>query len=731
MNSDFNNFFHIKKSDIVLFIMNFLKSENLNKSLISLEQETNLSLFTYNQELLFLRKLILEGQWQESEDFLNPLKQNQNFSYKLALFEIKKEKFLEAVETEPDPNNNNKDVEILVKQLKEIQKLCPQEEFEKLLKCLSNTPSITDQEEYKNWNPISGRLKCFNIIRKYLEVIYPIQQSEIINDDDLMINVLKSVFFLTTAGNNKIGNSNVKLNDILKNFVKEVDKDIKDNNFQINIVVDGDLITDNKNITDQNSLLKSTRNEMIVSQSQNNFPKEKYLHQEQKNTNKTTSNNNSNNNKVQNFNYNNSNNNNKNIVNNNTIINNNNNNNIINNMNNININTNNNNNPNFNYNYNDITPNEYSISKDQDKSNLSNNNITTNNIMEDYSLIGNGYKIYSKYEISSFSLSKIILDSHPIRTSCFSPKGDYFSIGTNSKSIKIFSLNNILQNFRSYKKITKETSLPKLFEQKNHHLGSIYCLDWSVSGRLLASGSNDKMVKLMVVPELENPNNSMEEEEDILELPIIGHKGTVRSVSFDPSSDLVLLSAGTIDKNIKIWDTENGESKGELIGHLGDIHTLKWSNDGNFFASSGTDKTIRFWDLKYLKSINVIEAFKFSEINDIGLLNRNNDLIIAAGHIDGKITIWNYLNKKLIKEIKENNDKMEIRSVSFSPDGKFLLSSSFDHKIKLFDVNNDFNLLGTLEHEDKVVSAKWHPDIPIIISTSADKSARVWIPQNY
>ena len=725
MNSDFNNFFHIKKSDIVLFIMNFLKSENLNKSLISLEQETNLSLFTYNQELLFLRKLILEGQWQESEDFLNPLKQNQNFSYKLALFEIKKEKFLEAVETEPDPNNNNKDVEILVKQLKEIQKLCPQEEFAKLLKCLSNTPSITDQEEYKNWNPISGRLKCFNIIRKYLEVIYPIQQSEIINDDDLMINVLKSVFFLTTAGNNKIGNSNVKLNDILKNFVKEVDKDIKDNNFQTNIIVDGDLITDNKNITDQNSLLKSTRNEMIVSQSQNNFPKEKYLHQEQINTNKIISNNNSNNNNIQNYNYNN---NYKNNINNNNNINNMNNINI---NNNINNNNNNNNNNNFNYNYNDITPNEYSISKDQDKSNMSNNNITTNNLIEDYSLIGNGYKTYSKYEISSFSLSKIILDSHPIRTSCFSPKGDYFSIGTNSKSIKIFSLNNILQNFRSYKKITKETSLPKLFEQKNHHLGSIYCLDWSVSGRLLASGSNDKMVKLMVVPELENPNNSMEEEEDILELPIIGHKGTVRSVSFDPSSDLVLLSAGTIDKNIKIWDTENGESKGELIGHLGDIHTLKWSNDGNFFASSGTDKTIRFWDLKYLKSINVIEAFKFSEINDIGLLNRNNDLIIAAGHIDGKITIWNYLNKKLIKEIKENNDKMEIRSVSFSPDGKFLLSSSFDHKIKLFDVNNDFNLLGTLEHEDKVVSAKWHPDIPIIISTSADKSARVWIPQNY
>ena len=86
-----------------------------------------------------------------------------------------------------------------------------------------------------------------------------------------------------------------------------------------------------------------------------------------------------------------------------------------------------------------------------------------------------------------------------------------------------------------------------------------------------------------------------------------------------------------------------------------------------FFALNGKDKSIRFWDLKSIKWINVIEAHKFSEINDISL----------------------------------------------------------------FSKNNDFNLLGALEHEDKVVSAKWHPDIPIIISTSADKSARVWIPQNY
>ena len=34
-------------------------------------------------------------------------------------------------------------------------------------------------------------------------------------------------------------------------------------------------------------------------------------------------------------------------------------------------------------------------------------------------------------------------------------------------------------------------------EKPNHHSGSIYTIDWSVSGSILASGSNDKMVNLL------------------------------------------------------------------------------------------------------------------------------------------------------------------------------------------------------------------------------------------
>ena len=40
-------------------------------------------------------------------------------------------------------------------------------------------------------------------------------------------------------------------------------------------------------------------------------------------------------------------------------------------------------------------------------------------------------------------------------------------------------------------------------------------------------------------------------------------------------------------------------------------------------------------------------------------------------------------------------------------------------------------LVKSLEHDDRAVNCKWHPDKPIIASSSADKTARIWSPKVY
>ena len=719
----------IKKSDIILFIMDFLYNEHLDKALISLEQETNISLFNYPKELLVLRNLILEGNWNESEEIINSINQNNinNFPYHKAVFELKKQQFLEAVESEPNQSSNGGDVENLVAQLKYLQTLCPPDEFKKILQCLSQTPSITDQEEYKNWSPITGRLMCFDKIRNYLKFIYPVRGNEVKIENNLMINVLKAVYFLST--NDASYREISSLNDVLKGFIIEVDKDIKENNLLMNINIESDVSKNkiNSNSSQQINVMKSNRNELILSQSQNQFILNNNNNaninmNKNDNINNDINIDNNNNNKMSNINkhmdnplvkpY--SEENDYSSKNRDTAIN-------------MNTNTNNSNQNMEENNTNQTQPQgENNVCESSTNINL-NNNLT----LEDYACIGNGYTKFSKYDISSYDLSKVIEDSHPIRTSCFSPKGDCLAIGTNSKSLKIYSLSHVLSNFKKYSGINSQTKMPLIFEQKNHHLGSLYCLDWSVSGRLLASGSNDKVIKLMVVPPLSEGDGKNNEDDDILELPINGHKGTIRSICFDPSSDLTLLTAGDVDKNIKIWDTENGSSKGELIGHNKDVTTIKWSNDGSYFGSGSADKTIKLWDLKSLKEICTIPTLGYGPINDISLLNTGEMLIVAAGHVDGNITIWDAQRKSLFTEIKENSQGKEVRTICFSPDGKYLISGGFDNKIKIYDILNTFNLASELEHNDKVVSVKWHPDLPIIVSTSADKTARIWSPTIY
>ena len=68
--------------------------------------------------------------------------------------------------------------------------------------------------------------------------------------------------------------------------------------------------------------------------------------------------------------------------------------------------------------------------------------------------------------------------------------------------------------------------------------------------------------------------------------------------------------------------------------------------------------------------------------------------------------------------------------MSFSVDGKYLASAGFDSQIAITDTSNldQLNPVKRLYHDDKVVSVKWHPFLPMLLSTSADKTARIWYP---
>ena len=162
------------KTELILLIEEYLYNANLIQSYLTIEKETSVSLFSYNKELSFIRKLIIDGLWDECIKFLKPLQYQNNFDIKEAMYQLKLEKFIESIE-----NENNYDQNDLEKQLSEIKILCSKETFASIIKMLQ-PKSFKDNKEYKNWTPLSGRHNCFMKIRELLNGVFPInKESEI------------------------------------------------------------------------------------------------------------------------------------------------------------------------------------------------------------------------------------------------------------------------------------------------------------------------------------------------------------------------------------------------------------------------------------------------------------------------------------------------------------------------------------------------------------------------
>jgi WD40 repeat protein len=201
----------------------------------------------------------------------------------------------------------------------------------------------------------------------------------------------------------------------------------------------------------------------------------------------------------------------------------------------------------------------------------------------------------------------VLFDSQPIRAACFSPNNsEYFVLGTNSKSLKFCKISSsILSPFgiASDESQSGDKGIQMIFEEPDHHNGSIYCVDWSKTSRLVATGSNDKMIKIMVTPNFDELDGDVDQKE-ILQMELKGHKAIVRTVCFNPLDPTVLLSGGLMENDVKVWDTEKGQNVANLQGHQGNIYSIKSSFDGSFAISVGTDKMVKIWDIRSRKYVD-------------------------------------------------------------------------------------------------------------------------------
>jgi WD40 repeat protein len=272
----------------------------------------------------------------------------------------------------------------------------------------------------------------------------------------------------------------------------------------------------------------------------------------------------------------------------------------------------------------------------------------------------------------------------------FSSDGQQLASGSNDRMIKIWNVatGQCLQTFKS-------------------HARYVESVEFSPDGQQLASGSYDETTKIW----------NMATGQCLRTLE--GHTDVIASVAFSPDGQQI--ASGSHDSTIKIWNVATGQCLRTLKCYAVTVRSVAFSPDGQQLASGSFDKTPKIWNVATGQCLQTLEG----HTDIIGSVAFSPDgQQLASGSHDRTIKIWNMVTGQCLQTFEGHTDI--IRSVAFSSDGQQLASGSNDGTIKIWNVVTS-QCLQTLEgHASSVLSAKFSPDGQKLASGSNDTTIRIW-----
>lgn len=171
----------LKEEDIIRISLEFLFNRELHISQLSLERETGVINGVYSDDVLFLRQLVLDGQWDDVLDFIQPLETLSSFDMKLFKYTILRHKYIELLCIKSEAGGITVGgqstvegaVEEVVQVLSLLEKFASSKEEYSGLCLLLTLPRLSDHLSYKDWNPSKARVQCFKEVFPLVEKFLP------------------------------------------------------------------------------------------------------------------------------------------------------------------------------------------------------------------------------------------------------------------------------------------------------------------------------------------------------------------------------------------------------------------------------------------------------------------------------------------------------------------------------------------------------------------------------
>lgn len=192
----------LKEEEVIKLLLEFLSNRELSISQLSVERETGVINGTFSDDILFLRQLILDGQWDDVLEFVQPLEGIESFDSKQFRYIVIKHKYIELLCIRSETGifqNVDVAVEEVVKSLADLEKYCPSKEDYNNLCLLVTLPRLSDHFDYRNWNPSNARVNCFKAVYPLVEKFLPLDkkgaESQTAKGDRLIQLIIKGVLY--------------------------------------------------------------------------------------------------------------------------------------------------------------------------------------------------------------------------------------------------------------------------------------------------------------------------------------------------------------------------------------------------------------------------------------------------------------------------------------------------------------------------------------------------------
>lgn len=181
---------------------------------------------------------------------------------------------------------------------------------------------------------------------------------------------------------------------------------------------------------------------------------------------------------------------------------------------------------------------------------------------------------------------------------------------------------------------------------------------------------------------------------EILKIPTnsAGH-----TIAISPDGKLLAFD---VEYTVRLCETATGKELFKLEGHQevgapgaatsGYLNAVTFSRDGKLLASASCDNMARIWEVATGKALHVLEGHR-GFVNAIAFFPDGKRIV--TGGEDGTMRVWDVATGEQLLEIQahgvgnrqDGDRRKDVFALSFSPDGKRLVSGGRDTAVKLWD----------------------------------------------